>query len=206
MKYIFKISLLLLAACSLVNAQDSAKKVQLGFDIAYAKPTLFKDGFFPSLTFSLDKQVIFAGAGVIYYDAWHPRPITGIQAGYRVFPNGRDKRFNLFFECNTSFFKGSIEDRMSFYQFEIWGGTGTRTIDFTAIDNYFGFGFRWNVLKNLYISSNMGVDLGFYKENYTYEYANGQRFQGEGNMVLRDPLAFYKIFKISVGYDLYRLR
>jgi hypothetical protein len=189
----------------LLKGQDTLKRVYVGVDLACVRPDVFKkDGFFPSLTVSSGKHVVFAGPSLVYYDQYHPRGLWGAQAGYRLFPNKHYKRFNLFFEYNVNFVKGKLID--NYRSFGWFNTESIRTINLVALDNYFGFGFRINLFKNLYLSSNIGFDLGFYKEEYSYEYPNGAKWGSSGHLRLRNLSDRNKIFKIGIGYDLFRLK
>jgi hypothetical protein len=162
-------------------------------------------GFFPSLSLSWNKQIIFAGPSVVFYDAQHPQPLSGAQAGYRIFPNGRNKKFNLFFEYNINYVNGKIKDNIGYPWDDFSGGykSVTQSRHVVSLDNYFGFGFRWNIFRNFYLSSNIGAGVGLYKEDYTYSYLNGPTWGSKGNLAFRDPIgSFNRLFKIGIGYDL----
>ncbi len=196
---------LVLGSFSVIKAQDSLKKqpkkAYLGLELAYANPTLFKDGFFPCLTFSKGKHTVFAGAFLIYYDAWHPRPLWGAQAGYRIFPNGAANRFNLFFDYMFNLLNGKITDKVSsgYYYPQDYG---TQTTHFVHLDNYLGFGVRWNVVKHFYASLGVGSSIGFSKEEYSYDYSNGKKYQSTGKLMPRLFRPDNNIIKFGLGYQL----
>jgi hypothetical protein len=203
-----KITVIFLTLMSLLklNAQDTLKKIQIGLEFSYARPSLFKDAVFPSITLSSAKHGVFAGPCVVYYNDEYLRPLWGAQAGYRLFPNGRDKRFDLFFEYNFNLVKGTLKDKFTVGYPEANRTAVLRTINLVSVDNYFGFGFRWNILKDFYIASNVGFNVGLYKQDYTYEYQNGETWTAKGDLEFRRLSERSRIFKVGIGYNLIRIK
>lgn len=200
MKKIICLLILLTAlSANAAMAQDSIKKRSyLGIELSYQNPRIFKDGFLPALTFSQGKHQIYAGPQLMYLNT-APQAIWGAQAGYRFFPNGSTNRFNLFFDYNFSFLKGSItEEHLNNHSY--WEFPKTRTTQLLSLDNYLGFGFQLKILKNLYASTAIGVGVGFYKEEYTYTYSNNAVYIGSGDLRLRRSSEINHQLKIGLGY------
>lgn len=207
MKNIILCGFIVISCCKQLKSQEAPKGASLGLDLSYTRLSTFeKPGGFFSLTYMRGKHLVFAGPSLQYYDYAHPQPLWGAQAGYRIFPNGTGRRFNLFFEYNLNYVKGTIKDRVGLYFYEMYAGYADRKIALVSIDNYLGFGFRCHLFKGLYVASNAGFALGFYKEDYSYTDQGGRSWSGKGHLSPRWPLRDNRIFKITVGYDLVRLK
>lgn len=199
------ITTIVLSLClSQAMAQDSLRKIRLGIDLTYAKPTVFKAGFFPSISLSIGKQVFFAGPSVIYYDQEHLTPLTGAQGGYKVFPYGSHKRFSLFFEFNFNYVQGKLKDNIRRVPSDYYwrSSAGDRTIHHVSIDNYFGFGFRWNMFRNFHFASGMDLGLGLYKQDYTYTFDDGTTWSNKGKLQMREVTVLNTIFKMGIGFNI----
>jgi hypothetical protein len=195
--------------------QDSLKKLYLGIDYAMGNTAIGKRNIYPSLTLSKGKHSVFAGPNFLYpYNFNSYRPIYGVQAGYQFYPNGRNKRFDLFFEYNFSYVKGSVIDQS-------WSQSGQyrRGIEIEALDSYLGFGFKANITKRFYFHSSVGLGGMYYGQKNTYKYFSGSEYTEEldkrfyyGNW---SPYSWYYnyypsvsligIVKIGIAYDLFKL-
>jgi hypothetical protein len=197
-------TLLLLSALAL-QAQDSLKKRFIGLDLAGARHASFRSAFYPSLTFTAGKHILFAGPALNYLGAGQTQPMYGVQAGYQFFPNDNNKRVNLLFELNTIYVKGRFNEKFTNYGDFVAPVSGERSINMVSLDNYFSFGFRLNFLKRFYLKTTYGLSIGFYKTEYTYTYANGEVYGASGNLYPKNLSLSNRMFKMSIGCDLIRL-
>ncbi len=148
-------SLLLATGIFHLKAQDSLKKLQIGLDYTMGNTTIGKGNIFTSIVIGKGKHVAFLGPAFIYGLPHNPyRPIYGIQAGHQVYPNGRDNRFNLFFEYDFNFMKFKLTQ--NYYSYNS-SGVKNVTTEFSSLDNYLGFGFRLNLIEGLYFKTNVGL-------------------------------------------------
>lgn len=198
-----------------VWSQDSLKKIKIGLDFSMSNTAIGKANINPSVTFSKGKHFIFAGPYFLYPYYFNPyRPIYGVQTGYQFYPNGSCNKFNLFFEYNFSFVKGSVIDQE-------WShaGLSRRGIEIESLDNYLGFGFKANITTHLYFHSSVGLGVIYYGQITTYK----NSFSGVETEVLykelyllnKTPYATYNnyfrsnsfigIVKLGIAYDLFKL-
>ena len=154
-----------------LKSQDSLKTFQIGFDLGLGNNALGRGNIYPALTLSKGKHVAFAGPAFIYGIYYNPYPPSyGVQMGYQFYPNGRNNRFNLFFEYDFNYVRSQ-------FHFGYYSTNQTalkkQGILLSSVDNYLGFGFRLNLSKGLYFKTNLGVGLIYYGEKYHEEYNDG---------------------------------
>lgn len=191
--------IILCAVFGSVYGQDSAKTFQLGLDISLGYNNTGRGNFLPAVTVSGNRHGVFAGPLLINNaDPVQRGPLFGIQAGYQFYPNGRQKTFNLFFEYDFNFLDGKIVDTAPAMITNPYGGVKTRTIGFFSLFNYFSYGFRLNILKGLYLKTNVGLGLGWSGEEFKYEYWSGNV---SGDFRMPPYFTTGWLIKGGLGYD-----
>lgn len=181
----------------LLRAQDNNR--HLGMEFSYVNPNIFKDGFAPGITWAVNKHQISAG-WLLMYDQRSYRPMHGAYAGYRIYPNGSVNKLSLFFDYTFNFVKGGIDDR---YISRGWPySSGDRHINVVSLDNYLGFGFQWNIFKSIYLHTGVAMNIGFYKEEYRYEYESGLTYEEKGTLRFREMDGLNFQVKTGLGFRL----
>jgi hypothetical protein len=217
MKKLILFSVLTVGIC---KGQNQTPATQIGLDISMGNNAVFRQNILPSITLSKNKHVFLAGPG-FYYNLPYNEYISayGAQAGYQFYPNGRNNRFNLFFEYDVSFIKKA-------YTYNYYTGHYPnsqlikKTAVVTALDNYIGFGFKVNLDKVFYLHTNVGLGVLMYREDAhlefsdgsTYDYSDGTGFYygrvsrfhsmwGSYTEVLHDR-QLIGIFKVGLGINI----
>jgi hypothetical protein len=202
MKNNLYLKMVLLVLGSTLMAQESDPKFKVGIGCFYARASTTGQSVLPTITLTRGKHVFFAGPALYYLNDENPRPLTGANLGYQFFPNGRQNRFNLFLEYDFTYMEGTTREKPSYN----WYSASSYKIHIVDISNYLGFGFRLNIIKNLYLNAGAGVGiLPLYKDEYFYESPNGEFSTGKGSLVLRE-LQFYHFFKFGLCLDLIKVR
>lgn len=170
-----KKNLLLIAClCCILNlkSQDSLNKAKIGLDFSMGNNACGRANILPSITFTKAKHTVFAGPAFVYGMEINPYPPAyGIQVGYQFFPNGQKNRFNLFFEYDLYYIKKThefskyISSPPTFIE---------RSVTITSLDNYLSFGFKFNINSAIYLHTNVGLGVIWYKETVNDEYSNGK--------------------------------
>lgn len=199
---IFSLTTVFISLFSL-KAQDSLNKLQIGFDFLIGNNALGRENIYPSITLSKAKHTAFIGPAFIYGLYYNPyAPSFGLQAGYQYYPNGKKNRFNLFFEYDFNWVKAKFQ--INHYS---WNQTGLkkRNIEISSLDNYLGFGFRLNIIKGLYLKTNLGLGLIFYRESTKDELYDGTiiAYNDTGKLFAGK---FYPFTSQYIGYELYPWR
>ena len=154
-----------------LKGQDSLKKLQIGLDFGIGKNAIGRGNIYPSITLSKGNHVIFGGPAFIFGMDYNPYPPSyGVQAGYQFFPNGRNKRFNLFFEYDFNYVKANFIYK---YAPKYSSSLVEADIELKSLDNYLGFGFRLKIYKGLYLKTNVGAGLIYYGEKIVMKYNDG---------------------------------
>ena len=219
MKKIILVFTGLLLSTFTILSQDSIKKHSIGVDFNIGNNALGRKNIYPSIVLSKGKHSFFIGPSFIYGSQYRLyAPIHGLQAGYLFYPNGHQKRFNLFFEYDFNYTKVNVDFK---YYLSSQNGLKKRSIELMSIDNYIGFGFRTNIFKGLYIKTNASVGMIFYSENVEDEFYNGTvsksnmnprfyvgnyypyRYGGSGYPYYFNRKYFIGLFKIGIGYDIH---
>ena len=189
-----------------MSSQDSLYSAKFSFETSFSKTKFNKVGFYSAFVLSFKKHKVFLGPGIYYLTAAHSQPFAAMQMGYQYFPNGTENRFTLFFGYDFNYTKGSLEDKFQPSSYYEYYGIVSRKHKYTALDNFFSFGFNWRFFSRFYFKPNVGIGVGLYKENYTYKYENGKTYTADNNLSYRYPFGFSHLAKITLGYDLVRLK
>jgi hypothetical protein len=197
MRHIFLFFLLI--TLQTVSGQDTTNAIILGTDISLGFNQVGNGNYFPSITASKGKHIVFLGPILVNNaDIGQTKLLVGLQTGYQIYPNGQQNRFNLFFEYDFIFLSAKIVDEYPCPTGIPYNNAKKRTIDFFSLENYFSYGFKLNMFKGFYFKTNFGVGFGWYKKQFNYEYCNGQNSINERRPKFW-PLG--GLFKVGVGYN-----
>ena len=169
----------ILFSCLNLKSQDSLNRVKLGLDFSVGNNALGRDLLLPSVTIGNNKHTIYLG--LIYnvgakenqYPLNNSYPSAyALQAGYLFYPNGSKNRFNLFFVYDFNYLNAS-------FKFTYPAGTSTqiknKTIKLTSIENYLGFGFKFNICKWLFLKTTVGLGVIYYGEKINQTSFSGSK-------------------------------
>ena len=172
-----KIIFLFLLSPLLVNAQDSISSPRLGFTFGATVATDVAIGWTPGISFSYGKHEAYASILVVNKLFNSPKTYTGFQCGYRFYPYGHKRRFSLLFGYDFDYFSASYRYAypFSYYHPYPYSYTATewQTRSLDIIMNYISFGFRANILRNLFITSNVGIGVGKLEEKFSERFPDG---------------------------------
>lgn len=196
MRHLILLTLLTIALS--VYGQDTTKTLKTGLDFSSSTTYSGTGSYLPSVTMSKDKHCVFLGP--MFVPLYNYSPIAlGVQTGYQFYPNGKQRRFNLYFEYDFSFLKNKhSEEIMSNPTSQPYGGLKTYTIRVSTLENNLSFGFRLNFLKLLYFQTNVGKGFGWYSKETDYEF-----WSGHTNVInYKESWLFQTFFKIGLGFDI----
>lgn len=190
--------------------KDTLKKKQLGVVASITSNQIADMLPNASAVFSTGKHSLFAGSFLVNsIDPAQKGPFFAWQAGYRIYPNGKTNRMNLFLETEFNFFRSKIVQTTAAPSSNPNGGVKKQTIINNVYAQYLAAGFRLNILENLHINVTAGIGFDISKYSFTYEYWNGVIVEtGSGSTYFGHPTGNYGngVVRIGVGYDFLTLK
>jgi hypothetical protein len=206
MKTLKTIIIILVCSASLATAQDSLYRSKLGLEVSYSRNRFNYQSSYAAFVYSKGRHQVFAGPGMYYLESpsIQPTPLPSALAGYRFFVNGTAQRFSLFFGYDLNVTKGKYKTSYRSYLYESSEySIVNRTLDYTAIDNFFTCGVKWRFLGRCYLAGQAGAGIGLYRENFAFR-TNFSNWSGQGPLAFRYPFGFNTFTKFTLGCDLIR--
>lgn len=154
------------------NAQDTTSSCRLGIisGISTLAAGMTGPAIHGGASFSSGKHEAYITAFFVNSVNDIKGNYPGFGAGYHFYPNGANNRFSLLFSYDFEYFSAKPEIAL----------TGPSNLPVAwgrpvfEIENYLGFGFRLNILKNLFLTSSIGVGAGKVEERMYYRYSDGR--------------------------------
>ena len=133
------------------------------------------------------------------------KPLIGILTGYNYYLNRIEARVNMYLTYDFKFLKSDyvlIESEVGCCPLLV----EKRNLKIFTLEDYFGFGGRFNIYKGFYINANVGTGFGWFNTSEITTLTNGNSYQYGRNGKPYFTNLFWPfptgIFKIGLGYDL----
>tara|TARA_R110002050_G_scaffold41459_1_gene100446 strand:+ start:192 stop:737 length:546 start_codon:yes stop_codon:yes gene_type:complete len=162
------------------KAQNEATASKVGFAInSSISGEIYPIRLVPSITYLKNKSQIELGFGIHPFIRKDQHIFSG-EFNYKYFPNGTEKKFNLYLIANFSYIHNP---RKTFYP---------------STYNYFflngGYGFQLSPFKNAYMGTNMTVGT------FTYSKQSEIPYKSFIKKDFFDEFGFNLAFQFNVGY------
>ena len=162
---------------TLFGKTDSTKTLKLGLNTYISYVYIAEQNINPGIICNYGKHSAFLGLFLAYNvrDTYEYN-LPGIQGGYKIFPDGIKKRFNLFFEYNFIYFKNTVKNDNIYYGFYHNGKEydGIFTKKLFSFEHYFGHGINIRLIKNLFFNTSIGCGFNWYNYNKIFECDTGE--------------------------------
>jgi hypothetical protein len=166
-----KIILAFLFLPLLMNAQDSISSPRIGLTFGISLLPTANYAWTPGISFTSKKQDIYFSLLLANNLFASPKTYTGFQTGYHFYPYGHTTRFSLLFLYDLSYL--SANNERPYEPYDHPNATAKLTESMKVFENYLSFGFRANILRNLFISPSVGIGVGTNEEKKLLLYSDG---------------------------------
>src|SRR3990172_1282155 len=148
------------------KAQDSTKtNYRFSFGTSLHESSA-DEGIAVCLMYNHKKHTVFVGMLLPRITLWGSSRIKPMfYCGYRIYPNPKQKHFDLFFEYN---FEADITNYSEHYGCGYPYSYEDIKYKYRFFSNTFCFGFRFSFAKRFYLETDLGIGFGF--ENAYNEY------------------------------------
>lgn len=154
--------LLYLPAISQNNSTQSPYK--LGVTVSSSVNIISGDLLIaPLMTVRKNKHQFELGPQFVYGQLNRDNRNIGVEFNYRYYPNGNDKRFEMFLFVNSNYINSFQEQSYILHSYSISGevhGTVINTTKGYSATIHAGYGVQVNIFKGAYIGSNVGLGGG----------------------------------------------
>ncbi|MFH1321250.1 MAG: hypothetical protein ABII90_11455 [Bacteroidota bacterium] len=164
--------------------KDTIQKIRYGVNMSllFTPYNYYRYYICPSFVLTYKKHSFFIGPK---YDTeldlnFNILKETGIQGGYQINPFHIHKRLNFYLAYDFQIIRN---------KYESFGNEG----GYSDIEQYLGFGFKWNLIDNMYINQSFSLGLIWsldYYENEINLIKNDRYYTDKGILV-----------KFGIGYD-----
>lgn len=190
----------LLSFSNLLFAQKDTNSLERNFGVSLNTSICGYSYYFPmsiALLYRNNNHQLELGPKFQFTQNDYYKRQFGVEFNYRYYPNGINKRFSMFFLLNSDYFRKLLEREYQQYSND---PAFIGTVNQKSTRNYYtlnlGYGVHVNLIKGLYLSSNMGIGLLLedYNDNRNSTNENLNSFKGYFNEELNFIAAF------SIGY------
>jgi len=146
-KHILVSAILLMFTCSLLIAQETRThtiNTNLEFEHPISISTQSGTFLVPTLGLSLNNHFITVGYKLNRVSPFEGERGGGCQLAYKIFPNGRDNFFNMYFGLNADYYQYHIVNKQPLFN-------NTIPKDIYLVETTLGYGFHFNPAKKFFL-------------------------------------------------------